>query len=65
MKILENKLSDWERERLISKIASMKNFDELHYNHNEGPDFNVIIKLNSGFLFKGMFSENYIYVPYL
>lgn len=65
MKITENKLSDLERERLISKIASMKPFDEIQYNHNGGPDFNVIIKLDSGYLFKGMFSENYIYVPYL
>lgn len=65
MKIIESKFSDSERERLISKIDSMQKFDELRYNHNEGPDFNVIIKLNSGFLFKGKFTENYIYVPYL
>ena len=65
MKIIENKLSDWEREQLISKIASMKNFDEIYYNHNGGPDFNVIIKINSGYLFKGMFTENYVYTPYL
>lgn len=65
MKITENKLSDLEREKLISKINSMKNFDEVQYNHNGGPDFNVIIKIDSGFLFKGMFTENYIYVQYL
>lgn len=65
MKIIENKLSDWERERLISKIASMKNFDEIHYNHSGGPDFNVIIKIDSGYLFKGMFTENYVYTQYL
>lgn len=65
MKIIENKLSDWEREQLISKIDSMKTFDEIHYNHNEAQDFNVIIKLDSGFLFKGIFTENYVFIPYL
>ena len=65
MKILESKFSDLEREQLISKIVSMQKFDELYYNHNKGPDFNAIIKLDSGFLFKGIFAENYIYVPYL
>jgi hypothetical protein len=65
MKIIENKLSDWERERLISKIASMKNFDEIRCNRSGGPDFNVIIKIDSGYLFKGMFTENYVYTPYL
>ena len=65
MKIIENKLSDLEREQLISKIASMKNFDEIHYNRNGGPDFNVIIKLDSGYLFKGMFTKNYVFIPYL
>jgi hypothetical protein len=65
MKILESKFSDLEREQLISKIDSMKTFDELHYNHNEAQDFNVIIKLDSGFLFKGIFTENYVFIPYL
>lgn len=65
MKILESKFSDLEREQLISKIDSMKTFDEIQYNHNEGPDFNVIIKLDSGFLFKGIFTENYVFIPYI
>lgn len=62
MTISSQKLSKSDRERLAKEIEKMEMFDELTYCIEYGNDFNNIIKLNNGYLFKAKYTDNYVYI---
>jgi len=62
IKINKDTLSKDDRKKLISEIESMKFLDELFYTYEGRHDYSTIIKVESGFLFKHKYSENFIFL---